>query len=185
VPLHFVNEEIAPGVKLNGGLVNHVMTEVEVSAWQGSAEFIEVDLGALNVGDSIHASQLALPKGVKLVSTSDDPSSSASSSKGGAAEAAEGEAACRVISGTRAAMAAAGILPPAAFSFLARHESTPPDRRPRQPRPRIRRPPGTMSASGLSTSLADKLKTSLAPQPKFFGKAARLANSGCCNRPPS
>lgn len=95
VPFHFVNEEIAPGVKLNGGLVNHVMTEVDVQCLAGDLpEFIEVDLAALKVGDSIHLSQLKLPKGVKIVHHSADDSVVVGIvGKGGASEAAEGEAA--------------------------------------------------------------------------------------------
>ncbi len=95
VPFHFVNEEIAPGVKLNGGLVNHVMTEVDVQCLAGDLpEFIEVDLAALKVGDSIHLSQLKLPKGVKIVHhTADDSVVVGIVGKGGASEAAEGEAA--------------------------------------------------------------------------------------------
>src|SRR6185369_3865672 len=55
VPLHFINEEVAPGVKLGGGLVNHVTTEVDVQCLaKDLPEFIEVDLSALKIGDSIH-----------------------------------------------------------------------------------------------------------------------------------
>lgn len=96
VPLHFINEEIAPGVKLNGGLVNHVTTEVDVQCLaKDLPEFIEVDLSALKIGDSIHLSQLKLPKGVKLVHhTADDSVIVGIVGKGGASEeAAEGEAA--------------------------------------------------------------------------------------------
>ncbi|MDP3539156.1 MAG: 50S ribosomal protein L25/general stress protein Ctc [Azonexus sp.] len=95
VPLHFVNEEIAPGVKLNGGLVNHVMTEVDVQCLAADLPgFIEVDLSALKIGDSIHLSQLKLPKGVKLVHhTADDSVVVGIVGKGGSTEAAEGEAA--------------------------------------------------------------------------------------------
>jgi large subunit ribosomal protein L25 len=98
VPLHFVNEDIAPGVKLNGGLVNHVMTEVDVQCLpKNLPEFIEVDVAALNVGDNISASQLVLPKGVSIVShTGEDPVVVGIVSKGGAVEADEtaaGEAA--------------------------------------------------------------------------------------------
>ena len=95
VPLHFVNEENGPGVKLNGGLVNHVLTEVDVHCLaKDLPEFIEVDLGSLNVGESIHASQLKLPAGVQLVQHgSDDPIVAGVVGKGGSAEAAEGEAA--------------------------------------------------------------------------------------------
>jgi len=68
VPLHFINEEIAPGVKVGGGVVNHVMTEVEVSCLPADLpEFIEVDLAALELGDSVHLSELKLPGGVESV----------------------------------------------------------------------------------------------------------------------
>jgi len=96
VPLHFVNEEVAPGVKLSGGLVNHVITELDVQCLASDLpEFIEVDLSALKVGDSIHLSQLMLPKGVKLVHhTADDSVVVGIVGKGGSSEeAAEGEAA--------------------------------------------------------------------------------------------
>jgi large subunit ribosomal protein L25 len=96
VPLHYTNEEAGPGVKLNGGLVNHVQTELEIQCLAADLpEFLEVDLGAMKVGDNIHASQVKLPKGVKLVQHgSDDPILVSIVSKGGAsAAAAEGEAA--------------------------------------------------------------------------------------------
>jgi large subunit ribosomal protein L25 len=95
VPLHFTNEEVAPGVKLNAGLVNHVITEVDVHCLaKDLPEFVEVDLSALNIGDSIHLSQLKLPNGVKLVAhATDDVVVGIVAGKGGAAEAAEGEAA--------------------------------------------------------------------------------------------
>ncbi|RIX48857.1 MAG: 50S ribosomal protein L25/general stress protein Ctc [Rhodocyclales bacterium GT-UBC] len=86
VPLHFVNEEAAPGVKLNGGLVNHVLTEVDVHCLAADLPaFIEVDLSALNVGESIHLSQLKLPKGVKLVAHAADDVVVGIVGKGGAA----------------------------------------------------------------------------------------------------
>jgi large subunit ribosomal protein L25 len=94
VPLHFVNEEAGPGVKLNGGLVNHVITEVEVHCLaKDLPEFIEVDLGSMDIGDNIHASQLKLPQGVAVVKHGeDDPIVVSIVGKGGA-KAAEGEAA--------------------------------------------------------------------------------------------
>ena len=93
VPLHFVNEETAPGVKLSGGLVNHVITEVDVHCLpKDLPAFIEVDLAALNVGDTIHLSQLKLPKGVKLVQHgADDSVVVGVVGKGGGAEEAAGE----------------------------------------------------------------------------------------------
>jgi large subunit ribosomal protein L25 len=95
VPLHFVNEEAAPGIKLTGGLVNHVMTEIDISCLaKDLPEFIEVDLSPLKIGDSIHLSQLKLPKGVKLVQhTTDDSVVVGIVGKGGSAEVVEGEAA--------------------------------------------------------------------------------------------
>ena len=94
VPLHFINEENAPGVKLGGGLVNHVTTELDIHCLaKDLPEFIEVDLGAMNIGDNIHASQIKLPAGVALVKHGDeDPIVVSIVGKGGA-QAAEGEAA--------------------------------------------------------------------------------------------
>ena len=94
VPLHFVNEETAPGVKLGGGLVNHILTDLDVQCLaKDLPEFIEVDLGALKVGENIHASQIKLPAGVALVKHGDeDPIVVGIVGKGGSSEA-EGEAA--------------------------------------------------------------------------------------------
>lgn len=95
VPVHFINEEAGPGVKLNGGLVNHVLTELDIHCLaKDLPEFVEVDLGNMKVGENIHASQVKLPAGVKLVQHgSDDPIVVSIVGKGGASEAAEGEAA--------------------------------------------------------------------------------------------
>ena len=68
VPLHFLNEDTAPGVKTGGGKVSHVVTELDVTCLPGNLpEFITVDMGALELGQSIHANDLALPEGVELV----------------------------------------------------------------------------------------------------------------------
>ena len=68
VPFHFLNAETAPGVKLDGGIVAHIMTEGEVSCLpKDLPEFIEVDLSSLGMGDSVHLSQITLPKGVEFV----------------------------------------------------------------------------------------------------------------------
>jgi large subunit ribosomal protein L25 len=68
VPLHFVNEDKAPGVKEQGGVINHVMNELDVRCFPDDLpEFIEVDLGGLAVGHSVHVSDLKLPKGVEAV----------------------------------------------------------------------------------------------------------------------
>jgi large subunit ribosomal protein L25 len=68
IPFHFLHEDTAPGVKVGGGIVAHIMTEAEVSCLpKDLPEFIEVDLAALELGDSVHLSQITLPKGVEFV----------------------------------------------------------------------------------------------------------------------
>jgi large subunit ribosomal protein L25 len=67
VPLHFLNEDTAPGVKA-GGLVSHHITEVEVSCLpKDLPEYLEIDLGGLDLEGNVHMSEIALPKGVELV----------------------------------------------------------------------------------------------------------------------
>jgi large subunit ribosomal protein L25 len=68
VPLHFVNGEVCPGVKLQGGIVSHVITEVEVACLpKALPEFIEVDLKDLAMGHSLHINDLKLPAGVRVI----------------------------------------------------------------------------------------------------------------------
>ncbi len=68
IPFHFLNADVAPGVKLGGGIVAHIQTEAEVSCLpKDLPEFLEVDLAALEIGDSVHLSQVTLPKGVEFV----------------------------------------------------------------------------------------------------------------------
>jgi large subunit ribosomal protein L25 len=73
VPLHFVNAESSPGVKDQGGVVSHVLNELAVACFPDDLpEFIEVDLGSLAVGHSMHVRELALPKGVALALSKDE-----------------------------------------------------------------------------------------------------------------
>jgi len=73
VPLHFVNAEKSPGVKDQGGVVSHVLNELAVTCFPDDLpEFIEVDLGNLSVGHSMHVRELALPKGVALALSKDE-----------------------------------------------------------------------------------------------------------------
>ena len=68
VPFHFVNAEVAPGVKLGGGIVAHINTEADVSCLaKDLPEFIEVDLSNLEMGHSIHLSEIKLAKGIEFV----------------------------------------------------------------------------------------------------------------------
>lgn len=88
VPLHFINADIAPGVKTQGGMISHVMTEVDVKCLPGDLPaFIEVDLKDMSSGHSIHVSQLPLPKGVEVVHHGEgDPVVATLLVKGGKAE---------------------------------------------------------------------------------------------------
>ena len=73
VPFHFVNEETAPGVKIEGGLVSHIMTEIDISCLpKDLPQYIEVDLGELAMGESIHLSEVTVPEGVELTSLTDE-----------------------------------------------------------------------------------------------------------------
>jgi len=68
VPLHFINEESSPAVKLNAAIVSHTMTELEVSCLpKNLPQFIEVDLGNLIVGQPLHLSSVKMPLGVTYV----------------------------------------------------------------------------------------------------------------------
>jgi large subunit ribosomal protein L25 len=98
-PLHFVGEDVSPGVKTEGGVVSHVMNEVELECLpKDIPEFIEVDLSEMHVGDIIHLSDLKLPEGASVVALKhgeeyDSTVVSMHVRKGGAEEAAEEEAA--------------------------------------------------------------------------------------------
>jgi large subunit ribosomal protein L25 len=73
VPLHFVNAEVSPGVKEQGGVVNHVLNELDITCFPDDLpEFIEVDLSGLSVGNSVHVRELKLPKGVETLLHKDE-----------------------------------------------------------------------------------------------------------------
>lgn len=67
VPLHFTGEEIAPGVKVGGGTVSHLMSDVEILCLpKDLPEFLEVDVSALELNDMLHMSDIKLPSGVEI-----------------------------------------------------------------------------------------------------------------------
>ncbi len=67
VPLHFINEENGPGAKA-GGLITHVLNEVEIACLpKDLPEFIEVDLGEVELDSTVHLSDIKLPAGVEIV----------------------------------------------------------------------------------------------------------------------
>jgi large subunit ribosomal protein L25 len=67
VPIHFLNQETSVGAK-KGGVVTHNLVDIEVSCLpMHLPEFIEVDMAAADVGDSVHLSDIKLPPGVAIV----------------------------------------------------------------------------------------------------------------------
>jgi len=69
VPLHFTNADICQAVKLEGGVVQHIMNEIDIQCLPDDLpEYIEVDLKDMKLGDSLHISDLALSKGVEPLS---------------------------------------------------------------------------------------------------------------------
>ncbi|WP_373091332.1 50S ribosomal protein L25/general stress protein Ctc [Zhongshania sp.] len=65
VPLHFLNEDICVGVKLQGGNITHAATDIEVQCLpKDLPEFIEVDMAKIETGTTLHISDLVLPAGV-------------------------------------------------------------------------------------------------------------------------
>ena len=96
VPLHFVNAEISPAVKLSAAIISHVFTELEIACLPVNLpQYIEVDLSKLLAGHSIHLADVTLPKGVTFLSHGGDtnPVLATALLKGGAAATDEGGAA--------------------------------------------------------------------------------------------
>ena len=67
IPLHFINADIAPGVKTGGGIISHVLNELHIVCLPADLPAsIQVDLAELDLGHSIHVSNIKLPKGVEV-----------------------------------------------------------------------------------------------------------------------
>ncbi|HLU60992.1 MAG TPA: 50S ribosomal protein L25/general stress protein Ctc [Gammaproteobacteria bacterium] len=74
VPLHFLNEASSIGVKQQGGMVFRVMTQLEVFCLpKDLPQFIEVDVANLEVGQSLHISDIKLPEGVRSADLAQGP----------------------------------------------------------------------------------------------------------------
>ena len=102
VPLHFVNAEKSPAVKEQGGIITHVLSDMDIRCLPADLpEFIQVDLSQLAIGHSIHVRELPLPKGVEVARRGNENPTVASAQIPKAAIAEEEEAA--------AAAAAAGV----------------------------------------------------------------------------
>jgi large subunit ribosomal protein L25 len=68
VPLHFVNEDVSEGVKTQGGVITHAMTELEIQCLPDKLpEFVAVDLKAMKLNDIYHVNDLTMPEGVEPI----------------------------------------------------------------------------------------------------------------------
>lgn len=68
VPIHFVNEESCYGVKMQGGLLNRLVNEIDIMCLPGNLpEYLELDVGDLKLEESLHLSDIKLPEGVQIV----------------------------------------------------------------------------------------------------------------------
>ena len=73
VPLHFLDEDNCPGKKA-GGVVNHLLVDLEISCLpKDLPEYIAVDMSKMDIGDSLHLSELLMPTGVTLLALAQDP----------------------------------------------------------------------------------------------------------------
>ena len=71
VPLHFINEDKCVGVKLGSGSIRKTLNEIEISCLPSNLpEYIEVDMLEVEVGQTLHISDIALPEGVTSVALS-------------------------------------------------------------------------------------------------------------------
>ena len=71
IPLHFINEDTCVGVKLGGGLIAHSMTDIEINCLpKDLPEYIEVDMAEVELGQTVHLTDIKLPKGVESVALS-------------------------------------------------------------------------------------------------------------------
>ena len=69
VPVRFINEDKCVGVKMHGGVVSHLINDIDITCLASNLpEYLEVDVEALDIGDSIFLSALILPEGVEIPS---------------------------------------------------------------------------------------------------------------------
>jgi large subunit ribosomal protein L25 len=66
VPIHFIGEEVAIGVKQQGGVIEHIVTDVEISCLPANLpEYLEIDVTSLELNDILHLSNITYPEGVE------------------------------------------------------------------------------------------------------------------------
>ena len=117
VPLHFVNADQSPAIKDQGGLITHVLNDIDIRCLPAYLpEFIQVDLSQLAIGHSIHVRDLQLPNGVEIgLKGSENPTvASAQIPKAAIAEEEEAAAAAAAAVGVEGAVVPAEGVPAAA-----------------------------------------------------------------------
>ncbi len=73
IPLHFIGADKAPGVKDAGGVISHIMSDIEVSCLPDNLpEYLELDLSEMQLNQILHLSDIKLPEGVELVALTHD-----------------------------------------------------------------------------------------------------------------
>jgi large subunit ribosomal protein L25 len=121
LPIHFKNETSSPGVKLQGGVVSHMAADVEVVALpKDLPEFLELDLGAMNLNETKRLSDIPLPAGVTIPALTHGKDIAIVSIHSPRAE--EPEAAATPAEGAVAAAPAAGAAAPAAGAADAKKD---------------------------------------------------------------
>ena len=78
VPINFINEDTCVGIKKSGGVISHIITEIEINCLpKDIPENIQVDVQKLDINQSIHLTEIKLPDGVEFLSGTDKDHDSA------------------------------------------------------------------------------------------------------------
>ncbi|HTV50899.1 MAG TPA: 50S ribosomal protein L25/general stress protein Ctc [Steroidobacteraceae bacterium] len=123
LPLHFRNQSVAPGVKTEGGLVSHLVSDVDVTCLpRDLPEFLEIDLSDMHLNDTRFLSDIKVPEGVvinDLVHGKNRPVVAIHSPRAEEPEAAPAEAAAATATPAEGAAAAPAAGAPAAAGAAA------------------------------------------------------------------
>jgi large subunit ribosomal protein L25 len=126
LPIHFKGEAVSPGVKLQGGIVSHRLSDVEVLCLpQDLPEFLEMDLSGMNLNETKFLSDLPVPNGVTLTALSggrNPPVASVHAPRAEEPEPTAEAAAAAPAEGAAAAAPAAGAAPAAAGADAAKKD---------------------------------------------------------------
>lgn len=78
VPINFINEDTCVGIKKSGGVISHIITEIEINCLpKDIPENIQVDVQELDINQSVHLTEIKLPDGVEFLSGTDKDHDSA------------------------------------------------------------------------------------------------------------